>query len=245
MLLPTSFISFSLLRTSLSRSFQPCPILGSRFPVPSGLATDSVVQSALKDATATLDELVSTSNSSYGTINSNTTSFSIGLFTSNDPLNSAHPFFYEYHYTAPPLSKAKLGTSKLDSESVFRLGTVTQVFTVWVFLIEAGEAHWVDPITKYLPELAEASGQITFGHFSWEDVTLGDLAGHLSGVPRDCKFERLNQVPSNSRHRRLHGSERAELFASRYVGGYESVWLSPANLYESRRVTYYICEDHY
>ncbi|KAK5431908.1 hypothetical protein LTR34_005027 [Exophiala xenobiotica] len=185
MLLPTSFILFSLLRTSLSRSFQPCPILGSRFPVPSGLATDSVVQSALKDATATLDELVSTSNSSYGTINSNTTSFSIGLFTSNDPLNSSHPFFYEYHYTAPPLSKAKLGTSKLDSESVFRLGTVTEVFTVWVFLIEAGEAHWVDPITKYLPELAEASGQITFGHFSWEDVTLGDLAGHFSGVPRD------------------------------------------------------------
>ncbi|KAK5235892.1 hypothetical protein LTR47_003367 [Exophiala xenobiotica] len=191
MLLPTSFILFSLLRTSLSRSFQPCPILGSRFPVPSGLATDSVVQSALKDATATLDELVSTSNSSYGTINSNTTSFSIGLFTSNDPVNSSHPFFYEYHYTAPPLSKAKLGTSKLDSESVFRLGTVTEVFTVWVFLIEAGEAHWVDPITKYLPELAEASGQITFGHFSWEDVTLGDLAGHLSGVPRDCFFKDL------------------------------------------------------
>ncbi|EXJ79009.1 hypothetical protein A1O3_08510 [Capronia epimyces CBS 606.96] len=186
MLLQISFILLlSLVPTSRSQSFQPCPILGPRFPLPTGLASDSIVQSALKNATATLDELVSTSNSTYGTISSNTTSFSIGLFTSNDPLNFSHPFFYEYNYAAPALSKTKLGTSKLNSETLFRIGTVTEVFTVWVFLIEAGEAYWIDPITKYIPELVEGNGQIAFGHFSWEDVTLGDLARHLSGVPRD------------------------------------------------------------
>jgi hypothetical protein len=178
-----------------------------------------MVQSALKNVTTALDELVSTSNSTYGSISSNTTSFSIGLFTSNDPLNFSHPFFYEYNYVAPALSKTKFGTSKIDSESLFRIGTVTEVFTVWVFLIEAGEAYWIDPITKYIPELAGGNGQITFGHFSWEDVTLGDLAGHLSGVPRDCKFERSKRVPSNSRHRRHYRPKCAELFSFRHTGG--------------------------
>ncbi|KIW36324.1 uncharacterized protein PV06_11422 [Exophiala oligosperma] len=186
MLLLTSFILLLFhLCSSHSQSFQPCPILGPRFPLPSGLASDNIVQSALKNVTATLDGLVSTSNSTYGTITSNTTSFSIGLFTSNDPSNYSHPFFYEYHYTAPLISKTTPGTSKLDSDSIFRIATVTEVFTVWVFLIEAGEAHWPDPITKYIPELARDHGQTPFGHFSWDDVTLGDLAGHLSGVPRD------------------------------------------------------------
>lgn len=239
MLLLTSFILLLFhLCSSHSQSFQPCPILGPRFPLPSGLASDNIVQSALKNVTATLDGLVSTSNSTYGTITSNTTSFSIGLFTSNDPSNYSHPFFYEYHYTAPLISKTTPGTSKLDSDSIFRIATVTEVFTVWVFLIEAGEAHWPDPITKYIPELARDHGQTPFGHFSWDDVTLGDLAGHLSGVPRDCKFELSAKVPSNSGFRWHHRSERAEYFTSKSAECHEMVWLSTANLYEKRRVTY-------
>lgn len=239
MLLQTSLILLlSLPYTSRSQSFQPCPILGPRFPLPSGLSSDSIVQSALKNATSTLDELVSTSNSTYGTISSNTTSFSIGLFTSNDPLNYSHPVFYEYHYTAPLMSKTTLGTSKLDSDSIFRIGTVTEVFTVWVFLIEAGEAHWVNPITNYIPELTRGNGQTPFGHFPWEDVTLGDLAGHLSGVPRDCKSELSTGVPSNNGLRWHRRSERAEYFTSKSVWCREPVRLFTANLYESRRVPY-------
>lgn len=181
-----------LVQDLLAQSFQPCPIPGPRFPRPKGFADDDSIQAAINDTTAAFDELIATGNSTFGTI-SNTTSFSIALFTSNDPLNMSHPFFFEYHYTAPTLKGNQLGTSKLDANSIFRISTVTHVFTVWMFLIEAGEAYWVDPITKYVPELANHKGDapVASGLFSWEDVSLGDLAGHLSGIPRDCECARF------------------------------------------------------
>ncbi|KEF54903.1 uncharacterized protein A1O9_09346 [Exophiala aquamarina CBS 119918] len=181
-----SLIYTYLVQELLAQAFQPCAILGPRFPRPSAFAQDNSVQAAINDTTAAFDELIATGNSTFGTI-SNTTSFSIALFTSNDPLNLSHPFFFEYHYTAPALKENGLGTSNLDSNSIFRISTVSQVFTVWMFLIEAGEAYWVDPITKYVPELSndKGRGSVTSGLFSWGDVSLGDLAGHLSGIPRD------------------------------------------------------------
>jgi CubicO group peptidase (beta-lactamase class C family) len=39
-----------------------------------------------------------------------------------------------------------------------------------------------DPVTKYLPELEGESV------IQWEDVTLGALGDHLSGMPVTCKF---------------------------------------------------------
>ena len=177
-----------LVQSLLAQSFRPCAILGPRFPHPSGFADDETIQAAIKDTTAAFDELIATKNSTWGTI-SNTTSFSVALFTSNDPLNDSQPFFFEYHHTAPAFKENQLEASQLNADSIFRISTVTQVFTVWIFLIEAGEAHWVDPITNYIPELANHEGArlVTSGHFSWEDVSLGDLAGHLSGIPRDCE----------------------------------------------------------
>ena len=177
-----------LLQTAFAQSFQPCPILGPRFPRPSDLANDDVIRSALQNTTTAFDEIVATGNSTYGTTTPDTTSFSIAFFSSNDVLNASHPLLFEYHYTAPTLKVAKVGAAELDSGSIFRIGSMTEVFTVWTFLIQAGEAHWVDSVTKYVPELAnQHQNRSSFGGYSWKDVTLGDLAGHLSGVPRDCK----------------------------------------------------------
>lgn len=38
-----------------------------------------------------------------------------------------------------------------------------------------------DPITKYIPELKSKESRI-----DWSVVTLGMLAGHLSGIPPNC-----------------------------------------------------------
>lgn len=157
--------------------------------MPSGLALDNVVQAALEETTTTFDDIVATGNSSYGPITTNTTSFSIALFTAMDELDQCTPFFYEYHHVAPLAAQKSQAATKLDAHSVFRLSTVTEVFTVWIFLAEAGEIAWTEAITKYLPELAmkDDSDGTQWLRGAWEDVTLGDLAGHLAGIPRDCK----------------------------------------------------------
>ncbi|KAJ9614513.1 hypothetical protein H2200_002650 [Cladophialophora chaetospira] len=164
-------------------------VTGPRFPVPSGLSSDKVIQSVLNEITTTFDEIVATGNSSHGPIASNTTSFSIGVFSSTDGLDTSKPFFYEYHYTTPLQAEKSGNKTNVGAQSVYRIGSLTQVFTVWLFLAEAGEAAWTEPVTRYIPELAQAvtSGtkQASTTRVPWEDVTLGDLAAHLAGIPRD------------------------------------------------------------
>jgi len=71
------------------------------------------------------------------------------------------------------------------------------MFTVYAFLITAGEEHWGESVTKWVPELANASKTLhgQSKHVDWDAITLGNLAGHLSGIARDCKFPQKN-VPS-------------------------------------------------
>lgn len=73
----------------------------------------------------------------------------------------------------------------MDSNSIYRIGDVTTLFTVWLFLIEAGEEHWSDAICQHVPELVQ--GQDKEGGIwspDWEGITLGDLAAHLGGIGR-------------------------------------------------------------
>jgi CubicO group peptidase (beta-lactamase class C family) len=77
----------------------------------------------------------------------------------------------------------------VDENSVYRIGTLSQMFTVYAFLRAAGEEHWGDSVTKWVPELANASQTLNdqSKYMDWNAITLGDLAGHLSGIARDCK----------------------------------------------------------
>ena len=157
-----------------------------------GLSSDKIIQEAMNNTTKTFDDLVASGGSDeHGPVASNTTSFSVGLFSSTDGLNSSKPFFYEYHYTAPSLAEKSGNKANIGTQSIYRIGSLTQVFTVWLTLAEAGEAAWAAPVTKYIPELAQAvaSGrnQTSTTQVAWEDVTLGDLAAHLAGIPRDCE----------------------------------------------------------
>lgn len=78
----------------------------------------------------------------------------------------------------------------MDENSVYRIGTLSQMFTVYAFMIAAGKEHWSESVTKWVPELANASQTLNdqSKYVDWNTVTLGDLAGHLSGIARDCKL---------------------------------------------------------
>lgn len=78
--LPLTYVLVASALLSSAVEFQPCPILGPRFPVPSGLSSDKIIQEALKNTTKTFDDLVANGGSeAHGPISSNTTSFSIGV----------------------------------------------------------------------------------------------------------------------------------------------------------------------
>ena len=83
------------------------------------------------------------------------------------------------------------GVTSVDSNTVYALGSISKLLTVYTFLLEAGDTSWNDPVTKYIPELAAyakahpqaATQQID--HYNWEDITVGALVSQLSGMVRD------------------------------------------------------------
>lgn len=173
-------------------AFTPCPLLGPSYPPPKLQLDPSGVSSALKGLTEQFDELVRTGNSTHGPFASNTTSFSVALFAAEDYGFPGKPFFYDYHYTAPALKTSLSGTHSINADSIYRIGSLTEVFTVWATLIEAGDRIWNDPVTEFVPELAEADKETRGKHdpiayVRWEEVTVGQLASHMSGIARDCK----------------------------------------------------------
>jgi hypothetical protein len=188
------------LPAQLTVAFKQCPYLGADFPAPTTLGNSTVFQKAIANLTTALN-----SGIQAGQFNSNTTSFAINIFstTSNTSL-------YQYHHTAPPALLTN-GTKSVNADSIFRIGSVSKLFSVYLFLIEAGDVHFHEPITKFVPELAAvAKTQNTTiatenaaDVFDWEDITIGNIASQLGGLPRDCKFIcslRSRMTANNNRH---------------------------------------------
>lgn len=175
--------------------FSPCPLLGPRFPIPNEFTTSPIIQSGLKNLTRALDEYVSSSNGTFGPTSPNT-SFSIALFTT-EKTNATGPFLYEYHHTSQPLLQATGEAKKVGSDSIYQIGDLTTLFTTWLFLIEAGEKYWDDPVSKWVPELVDTGrSSDSFSAVNWTEVTLGDLAAHLGGIGRYAPFSTNENVAS-------------------------------------------------
>ena len=189
MLFYGSVVSLSFSMASAA-TFNACPLLGAVYPAPTSISTSSVIQSALSNLTDALDTLIATGNSTDGPfVAANITTWSIGMFSTSDEFSDP---FWQYHYTAPLVANSTAGVHKADMDSVYRVGSISKLFTVYSLLVQAGDGYWQDPVTKWVPELAAiAAGDAKEGvediaRIRWEDVTLGDLANQLAGLPRDC-----------------------------------------------------------
>ncbi|KAJ5578380.1 uncharacterized protein N7459_007344 [Penicillium hispanicum] len=180
-------------------SFAPCPLLGPAYPPFTLNTTDPVIASSMKKLTKQFDSLVKTDNGPNGPVSPNTT-FSIALFSSNEGNGEDKPFFWQYHYTSPALKKASSNAKNVTADSIYRIGGLTEVFTVWSLLLTQGDQILSDPVTKYLPELAKTStiheaNLDPVGHTRWDEITVGQLASHMSGLARDyCSSDLTTQT---------------------------------------------------
>ncbi|KAI0858788.1 beta-lactamase/transpeptidase-like protein [Xylaria cubensis] len=161
----------------------PCALAGPGFPSPSGLSNSSIFNESITEFEKSL-------SSAELDLQANDTAWAVALFSSKE-----NKTLYERYYT-PPID---VGVSKVDSSSIFRIGSVSKVFCVWSFLIEVGDERFNDPITKYIPELANltyngGSDQEVYNdidHVRWEEVTLSQLASHAAGISRDPTYNDL------------------------------------------------------
>lgn len=177
-LLCTLLISVTLHRFSNAAS--NCPLLGPVFPKPQNLASSSIMQDAFKNFTSILSGIDSAAEGRQN-------SYSLEIFSAID----AKSVFTYYHTAANLASFNSTGVKKADGNSVYRIGSLTKLFTMYTFLIEAGDLHFNAPITDYVPELKEIaankSGDATT-RVSWDDITIGALASHMAGIAADSEF---------------------------------------------------------
>lgn len=162
--------------------------MGPTFPKPQYLSKSAILQAAVQNLT-TLFNGIDTSNTT-GTYNN---SYAIQIYSTT----SSTPIF-EHSHTAQNLSTFNTtGTTKVDGNTVFRIGSPTKVFSVYAFLIAAGDVHFNEPITKFVPELATLAANQSgnaLTKVAWSDITIGQLASHMAGIANDSKFFKIQDI---------------------------------------------------
>jgi CubicO group peptidase (beta-lactamase class C family) len=161
--------------------------LGPRFPPPIHFANnDSLIAAGWKNVTSVFDaylqgDLESTPKQLAGLEN---LTFSIGMFSIHDPAAQS----LQYHYTSEEVKNGP-GTHNVDGDSIYRVASITKVFSVLAGLLEFDDEQWERPITDFVSGLSKSTldkvGDDRIRNTKWEHVTLRALAAHVGGVPRE------------------------------------------------------------
>jgi CubicO group peptidase (beta-lactamase class C family) len=87
----------------------------------------------------------------------------------------------DFHHTSGSLNISAGSTSKITSDTVYRIGSVSKLFTVYALLLNNKIHHWNRPVTEYIPELKHAAqhpphNSTVIDWVQWDQVTVGALA---------------------------------------------------------------------
>ncbi|KAI0514705.1 beta-lactamase/transpeptidase-like protein [Xylaria bambusicola] len=160
-----------------------CPFPGAAFPKPTNLAASPTIQAALANLTTAFETYDETSSN-----NPNSTSWSIQIFSAS----SDEPLWEHYHTAQNLPEQEETANFTVGADTIYRLGSLTKIFTIMTFIAEAGDTRWNDPVTKYIPALkalAAKAQEDPVMNVDWESVTLGALASHMAGIMRDYALE--------------------------------------------------------
>ncbi|KAL7621889.1 hypothetical protein AAE478_007389 [Parahypoxylon ruwenzoriense] len=171
---------------------QNCPLYGLGYPKPTNLLAQPGVQKAASSLDSVFEKYIDKNNKT----GSERFSYSVEVFSADEeePL-------WSHHWTAPNLASLNsTGVKKVDGNTVYRLGSVTKIFTILTFLAEVGDTVWNEPIAEYIPEIeAMVPTGVDLSHSiltpDWNSITIGSLASQMSGLVRDCK--EIPPVPRN------------------------------------------------
>ncbi|KAI1472219.1 beta-lactamase/transpeptidase-like protein [Daldinia caldariorum] len=162
-----------------------CPLYGLGYPKPTNLLAQPGVQNAAEALDSVFAQYIDNSN----TTGSDRFSYSVEVFSADadEPL-------WSHYWTATNLKTLNsTGVKKVDGDTVYRLGSVTKIFTILTFLAEVGDTMWNEPITKYIPEIkamvTDADTSHSISKPDWESITIGSLATQMSGLVRDSNAD--------------------------------------------------------
>ncbi|KAF2665056.1 beta-lactamase/transpeptidase-like protein [Microthyrium microscopicum] len=175
---------------SLFTTIVVADLLGPKYVPPTDLSSSqSLVPASWQNVTSTIETYLKNGNqapsSSQLSKLSNLT-FSLGMFSLHDP-NATQ---LQYHHTGPEVANSPNGTHKVDADTIYRVASVTKVFTVLAALLEVNSTDWERPLSDIIPGLANFAAKSTaeaspIYRVDWSKVTISALAAQIAGVPRD------------------------------------------------------------
>jgi CubicO group peptidase (beta-lactamase class C family) len=159
---------------------------GPSYPYPKDISSNSsLVTAAWQNVSSTIKGLLDSSDPATASLKNFT--FSLGLFSIYD---AAAIEKLQFHYTSPEIAHAPNGTHSVDGNSIYRIASVTKVFTVLAGMLELKPTDWETPLTDIFPYLASAGKNSSHPDdplytVDWSLVTASNLAAQIAGVPRD------------------------------------------------------------
>ncbi|KAI1366401.1 beta-lactamase/transpeptidase-like protein [Xylaria arbuscula] len=155
-----------------------CPLQGAVLPAARNLTKSS---GAIETSLSMLQNELQTIINTPAVFDNASTSFQLNVFSKDDSLLS-------FSYAATSLDNSSLPSNNLDENTIFRIGSVSKLLTVYTLLSEIGVNHLKDPVTKWVPELAgcaDTEAEDPVNQVKWDEVTIGALASHGAGLDRD------------------------------------------------------------
>lgn len=155
-----------------SASCKACPPLGAVLPPPKAPSRSEAVKSAVQNLASGLDTQFTSKFKATG--------LSIGVKSIHEDEQ-----LFSYHFTPPVLSGLG-GSASIDENTIYRVGSLSKMFPALAAL-QSSSINMDDSVLKYIPELRNATGTDSTNTSPWEDITVGSLANHLSGLATDSK----------------------------------------------------------
>lgn len=178
------FLSVVICRAAMA---VPQTLLTPAFPAPVELDTDANFQSVATALSATLREALMQGSSKFGNFTPNTESVSVTLKST-----AQQKSLFDFQFTGSGLNTGAGSTNKVSGDSVFRIGSISKLFTVYALLLNGGLDVWEHPVTRYVPELLDDVKRFRnsspIEHANWDDITIGALASQMSGIGVNCGF---------------------------------------------------------
>ncbi|TQV93766.1 Beta-lactamase/transpeptidase-like protein [Cordyceps javanica] len=164
-------------------------LLGNAFEQPNTLLREPSIQSAVHDITSVLNAVLADSSTQFNQSIGNETAVSVRIVSVHDekPL-------LDFHHTPTALNLSAGSVAKIDADSMYRIGSISKLFTVYSLLVNHGSDILDKPVTDFVPELeaaaaAAADDASAVDAVRWREVTVGALASQLAGLARD--FSRI------------------------------------------------------